>query len=216
MKKLKVISWIIIIIGLVSRIFHYPASEIMILGITILLTHNIIYLIKNAKKDLSSCLLNLTISLWTFYLIFRIQFWGSPVLLGFPIIFIIPFVLTASYFIRLFIQKEKIRTPQILFILYFTFSLIISYTHAYTIFYIFNINTLESKESTQRKSRVWDIYSWYLYIGKEQENAINANKKAQKTAMEYFEISQDSIAFKHLAIIREHGKLIEEKTWTNP
>jgi hypothetical protein len=85
MKIFLIISWTLFTLGLILKLFQLPgAGESLTIGSFFLLVHSIIYLFKNAKRNLPSAFLHLSIALWTFYLMIRIRFWGGgPEILGF-------------------------------------------------------------------------------------------------------------------------------------
>lgn len=84
MKKFKNISYIIILIGLIFIFRYYPgAALLLVIGTLLHLTYSIVFLIKNVKEDLKKSFENVSISLWTVYIVFRILYLpGGPFILG--------------------------------------------------------------------------------------------------------------------------------------
>jgi hypothetical protein len=62
----------------------------------------------------------------------------------------------------------------------------------------------------------WDRYSWFLYIVNKQDEALEANHKAQKAMEEYLKTTHDENAVYELELIKQHEQQIKEKNWTTP
>jgi hypothetical protein len=75
------------------------------------------------------------------------------------------------------------------------------------------LNTILNGESRKTNYQSWDKYSWFLYLGNRQEEAIEANHNAQKAAEEYLKLKQDEEAIKYLTIIKQHQQQIKNKNW---
>ena len=213
MKKMQIIAWTSFLIGLVFKLFHLSGGGIiLLLGTLLLLIHSIVYLFKNAKTNLPISFLHLSYSFLTTYALFRVQYWScGPRIFGFPLLFIIALVVVLICFILHF-KNNKL--PQIFLFVYFVFFIVLSYTHSDRIFYFCNLNTVLYSETRNTNYWAWDKYSWFLYIADKQDEAIEANKKAQKAVEEQLKIIQDTEAVQYLPIIKHHEKLIKEKNWT--
>ena len=181
MKKLQFAAWTIFLIGSVFRLMHLEGSSLIsIIGTLLLLIHSLVYLIKNAKTDLPTSLVHLSYSLLTTYILFRLQYWSVG-----PLFSLIVLLLTISCFVLLFKRKIQLKLPQLFLVGYFVFSFVLSFTHSDKIYYFFNLNTILNGESRNTNYHSWDKYSWFLYLADKQEEAIEANQKAQKAAEEY-------------------------------
>lgn len=216
MKKLLITSWILFTLGLIFKLFHFPASgELLILGSLLLIIHSIIFLFKNAKTNLPFAFLHLSIALWTIYLLFRVKFWGGwPEILGFNTLFIIPFLATLIWFSLHLVRHSKFKLPQYLLIVYTVFSIILSYIHSDKIFYFFNLNTVINSESRNQDYYSWDKYSWFLYISDKKIEALEANKNAQKAVNENLKTTRSDEAVKFSSIIKQHEEQIRNDNWT--
>jgi hypothetical protein len=217
MKKLQIIAWTIFIIGLVFRLLHYPGITVLsLLGTLLLLIHCIIYIAKNAKTNLPTSFLHLSYTLATIYILFRLQYWPvRPMILGYSAFFIIVLLVTISCFVLHITNKTPFKFPQIFLVVYFAFFFVLSFTHSDRIYYFFNLNTVLNGESRNTNYKYWDKYSWFLYIADKQDEAIEANQKAQKAVEEYLKIIQDEEAVQYSTVIKQHGQQIQDKNWTS-
>jgi hypothetical protein len=211
MKKFYVVSWIVLLTGIIFKFIHFPgAGVLMSLSGLLLLIHSVIYLIKHAKSDLPTCFIYLSSAFITIYLIARLQYWAFARPL-FPIVCL----LVLAYFVIFTIYKSKFQLIQIILIFYFIFFWIISYTPSYKIYYCIYLNTLVNKSSRNVDYRSWDKYSWFLYLRNKQDEAIDANKNAQDAIELYLKNSNDDEAKQYLTIIKQHEQQIRDRTWTN-
>lgn len=215
MKKLQITSWIIFFTGIIFRLFLLPGGNlILVIGAALFLVHNIIFLIKNWASNLAISFLHLSITAWTIYLLFRILFWpGGPYFLGAPLLFLVPFLITVVYVTIHIIEKTKFRLPQILLSIYFLFSLKLAETHSHRIYYFFNLNKVLNEESRNYNYQSWDKYSWFLYISKKQDEALQANEYAQKALKNHFKKSLGIQKAKDSMLIWKHREQIENKIW---
>lgn len=217
MKKLQIIAWTILIIGLVFRLLHYPGTSVIsLLGTLLLIIHSIIYLFKNARTNLPTSFLHVSYSLVTIYILFRLQYWPvGPMILGYSLFFIIVSLVTISCFVLHIRNKIPIKFPQIFLAIYFGFFFWLSFTHSDRIYYFFNLNTVLNSESRNTNYYSWDKYSWFLYIADKHDEAIEANQNAQKAAEEYLKNIPDEEAAQYLKLIKQHGQQIKENNWTS-
>jgi hypothetical protein len=100
-------------------------------------------------------------------------------------------------------------------IVYFVFSIIISYTHSYKVFYFFNLNTVTNDESRNQDYYSWDKYSWFLYIADKNNEAIEANENAQKAVTEYLKTTHSKEAVNYMSIIKQHEEQIKNGNWAS-
>jgi hypothetical protein len=209
MKKIYIISWIVLLTGLIFKFMHLPGAGILVslCGLSLLI-HSLIYLIRHAKSNLPLCFMYLTFTLITIYLIGRLQYWAFAKPL-FPIVCLI----TLAYFIIHLVYNSRFQLIQLLLIAYFAFFWIISYTPSYKIYYCVYLNTLLNKDSRNVDYRSWDKYSWFLYIRDKQDEAIEANKNAQNAIELYFKNTNDDEAKQYLTIIKQHEQEIRDKNW---
>jgi len=172
------------------------------------------YVIKFGRTKLLDSLLNFSFSFWTIYLTIRFLFWNIGFyIFGFPLFFIIPFLITITYLILLAYYHQKLRLPQIALTFYFLFSIILSCTHSDKIFYFIRLNTLINSESRKSDYYSWDKYSWFLFkVGKTNE-ALDANRTATK-ALEYNLEKTGYYDNQFLEMINDHKEKIQKKNWT--
>jgi len=213
MKKMQIIAWTTFLIGLVFRLLHFPGAGIIsLLGTLLLFIHSIIFLFKNAKTNLPTSFLHLSYSFLTIYVLFRFQYWScGPMIFGFPLLFIIVLLVTLICFI---LHLTNNRLPQIFLIIYFVFFFVLSYTHSDRIYYFFKLNPVLNGEMRNTDYYSWDKYSWFLYIVDKQDEAIEANRKAQKAVEEHLKIIQNEEAVRYLTLIKQHEQQIRDKNWT--
>jgi hypothetical protein len=214
-KKLQIIAWISLLLGLIMKFPHYPgASLLLLIGTLLLFIHSILFFIKNIKTNLPDSFLHFAFSIWTVYLLCRIKYWScGPMILGYSLMFIISVVISITALILYFRDKTKIALPQILLIIYFLFSVWVSFIHSDKIYYFFNLNEITQMENRNENYKSWDKYSWFLYIDEKQDEALNANLNAQQIIEEKLKISQDEYLLNELNIIKEHNVLIQNKNW---
>jgi hypothetical protein len=217
MKPFQIISWCVFAIGLIFKLSHYPGTGLLLsLGCLLLLIHGVVYLIKNAKTDLPNSLMHLSFAGWTIYLVFRIQYWsGLGQLFGIQTIFIIPFLLSITWLVLLFKKNEKFRVAQIILIIYFGFSCILSFIQSDRIFYFLNFNTVFNNESRISDYGLWDSYSWFLYIADKPDEALDANKKAQN-ALEKLTDKRGFYSYDSILIKRHEQQIIDRNWEDNP
>ncbi len=211
MKKLLIAAWTIFIIGSVFRLMNLEGYSILsIIGTLLLLIHSLVFLIKNAKTDLPTSLVHLSYSFLTTYILLRLQYWPVG-----PPFFLIVLLLAISCFVLLFKRKIQFKFPQIFLVVYFIFSFVLSFTDTDKIYYFFHLNTVLNGESRNTNYYSWDKYSWFLYLSNKQDEAIEANQKAQKAAEESLKVNQDKEDIQYLTLIKLHGQQIQNKSWTN-
>lgn len=215
MKKLQIIAWICFLLGLIIKLLHYPgASFLMVLGVLLLLIHSILFFTKRFKDKLPESLLNFAFLIMTIYLLCRIQYWNcGPTILGFSLLFIVLAGVSVTTMILNFRNATKIKMPLILLIIYFIFSVWISFIHSDKIYYFFNLNEITQKENRIENYRAWDKYSWFLYVTDKQDEAIKANINAQRIIEEKLKNKQSEYLLNDLEIIKKHNDLIREKNW---
>lgn len=216
MKKLLITAWTIFAIGLVFRLLHFPGSELIsILGTLLLFIHSIIYTAKNAKTNSPSSFLHLSYALLTIYILIRLQFWpAGPMILGFSALFIIGLLVTIACFVLHINRKIPLKFAQIFLIAYFVLYFVLSFTPSHRIYYFVNLSSIVNGDTRNVLYKSWDKYSWFLYLADKQDQAIEANLKAQKAAQKYLSMHQDEEALQYLTLIKQHGQQIEDNNWT--
>ncbi|MBO9701773.1 MAG: hypothetical protein J7604_16320 [Sporocytophaga sp.] len=215
MKIFQIISWTIFVIGVLFKLFHISGSSALLaLSCLLLFIHSIIYLIQKLKTDLPISFLNLSLSLWAIYFLFRIQYWSVGIdIAGYKIMVLIP-ILSSIICLVLHTTKEvQVRFPQIVLFVCFAFSLVLSYTPSYKIYYIVNLNTILNEETRKTNYFAWDKYSWFLYISNQLEDAKVANDKAQQALDEYLMSNNDTEAVQYSEKIKQHKANISSKNW---
>ncbi len=216
MKKLRNISLLVFLLGLIFIFRHYPGAALLIIaGTLMLLMHGILFFIKNSKKDLRKAFVILSISLWTVYFAFRILYLpGGPIFLGLKTIFIIPLLSTIVTFILISMNIRNVKLIETFLIAYFIFSFWLGYVHSDRIYYFFNLNELMYENSRQERFQTWDRYSWYLYLVDKEKEALEANDKAQRIIEEKLKTDQSYHLTNHLEVIKKHRELILSKKWS--
>jgi hypothetical protein len=216
MKKLLISAWTIFAIGLVFRLLHFPGSELIsILGALLLFIHSSIYTARNAKTNLPSSLLHLSYAVLTIYFLFRLQFWpAGPIILGYPSLFIIGLLVTIACFVLHTTRKMPLKFAQIFLVAYFVLFFVLSFTPSYRIYYFVNLSNVVNGDTRNILYKSWDKYSWFLYLADEQDQAIEANLKAQKAAKQYLSMYQNEEALQYLNLIKQHGQQIADDNWT--
>ena len=210
MKKMQIIAWITFLLGIVVRLLHYPGGgTLSLLGTLLLLVHSIIYLFKNAKTNLTTSFLHLSYSVLTLYVLFRFHYWAGGVLLS-----LIGFFVTLFYFFLLCKNESQLKFPQIFLVIYFVFFFVLSFTHSDRIYYFFNFYPMLNSKTRETDYNSLDKYSWFLYIANKQDEALEANHKAQKVIEEYLKITSDKNAAYDLELIKQHEQQIQDKSWT--
>lgn len=215
MKKLQIIAWSCFLVGLIIKIPHYPGSALlMIIGVLLLLIHSVLFLIKNAKDKLPESMLNIAFTVMTFYFLCRILYLRfGPLIFGYSILYILLIGVSIAAIIINFGNAKKIKLPQILLIIYYLFSIWISFIPSSEIFYFFNLNEKTQKANRIENFNAWDRYSWFLYgIGK-QDEAIEANMNSQCIIEEKLKIEQSDYLLDELDRIKKHNEQIQEKSW---
>lgn len=215
MKIFQIISWTIFVIALLFKLFHIAGSSLLlVLSCFLIFIHCTIFFIKNHKTDLPISFLNLSLSLWTIYFLFRIQYWPLGIdIAGYKIMTLIPILSTIICLILHTTKEVQIKIPQIVLFICFTFSLILSYTPSYKIYYIVNLNTLLNEDTRKTNYFAWDKYSWFLYISNKPDEAKIANQKAQQALDEYLLSNNDTEAIQYSERIRQHKVYINSKNW---
>ena len=217
MRKFQIISWTILLLGIILKLLQiFGSGELLLLGTILILIHSFIYLFKHAKTDLAASFINLSFAFWTVYLFTRLQYMSySQGFLGFPIVFIIPFLVTLTCFILHLTSKTKFKLTFYLLTIYFAFSLFLSFTHSDRIYYFFNLNTVLNSESRNTDFAGWDKYSWFLYLADKKVEAAEANQKAEKANSEYLKLFPDNQdAIQYSTQINIHRQKILEQNWT--
>lgn len=208
MKKMQIIAWAVFLLGFILKLIHIPgASLTLVLGTLLLVIHSIIYLCKNAKTNLSTSFLHLSYSLLTVYILFRFQYWS-----GFSLLFLIVLFVTLFCFFLLFKNKSQFKFPQIFLVIYFWFFFALSFTRSHQIYYFFNLNTVLNAEARKTNYRVWNGYSWSLYLADKHNEALEANHKAQEAVKE--QCGTTDLAFHNLELLKLNEQQILNKNWT--
>lgn len=216
MKRVEFLSLIVFLIGIIIKILHWKAADlILLIGCATFLIISLIHFVKNISSNSPKAFLYLSFSLWTVYLLFRLLYWpGGPILiLGFRLIFLVPFAVSISCLALHVHYKTRIRLPQIIFMLYFGFSIWLSYLQSYHVFYFFYLNPVVHHYTRDSDIGSWDRYSWFLYISNKDNDAIIANAFAQNalknSGNKYTEIERLEIK----EILDEHRYHILNKDW---
>ena len=215
MKKLHIIAWIICLLGFVFKFPHYPgASLLMIFGVILLLIHCVLFFIKNKHEKLPEAFLHLALVVMTLYLICRLNFWNcGPMIMGFNLLFLISAGISIAALILNAGNTKALKLPQIILICYFLGFVWISFIHSDRIFYFFNLNEITHKENRIENYKSWDKYSWFLYIVNKQDEALEANRKAQRIIEEKLKAEQPEYLLNDLESIRKHNDLIKGRNW---
>lgn len=182
---------------------------LLALGCLLLLVHNILFLLKNAKTDPAKVLLYFLFTAITIYVYGRLQYWvwAKPLL---------PFVLllvTITLIIHL-VRNKSLKTPQIILIAYTVFFMILAYTPSYKIFYFLQLNPVLNEKSRKVDFHSWDKYSWFLNLRGLKNEALEANRNAYEAAESCVELYPfDGSAKEYLKTIKQRESLIQANKW---
>ncbi|WP_018342786.1 hypothetical protein [Cytophaga aurantiaca] len=212
MKSLRICSWISICLSFVFKFLHYPfAGPLIVLGVFLLFIYTVIFVIKNADKNMPEVFFHLNIFIWTTYFMFRYMYWPFA-----QILFTVCVCLTFIYTVLLAVNKSKIRYPQTILFTYILALGILAYTQSYRIYYFFNLNPVLNEEFNTVNYQAWDKYSWFLYGANKKEKALEANKNAKNAVQKSLEINAaDIYANMFNPYIIYHEDLIKKNNWTN-
>ena len=212
-KKLHLVSWIILVIGIAFKFLHWPGGSLLaIIGCLLMLVYSLIYLVKNSNRDIAKSFFNLTSTFVTIYLLFRIQYWAFA-----QVVFGLTFILGVTTLILSLVKQTQFKLKQILLTGYFICFLAISFVHADMIFYLFNKSYIEyqNEDGDYYNYRVLDRYSWFLYLAGKFDEASKINQDAIISAKNYIEFAPyDTEAKMILENIEKHGEQIKNKSWT--
>ena len=213
MKKLLIIGITVLLIGLIFRFLHFPGGAILLLtGNALILIHSLIFLVQNSKKNITQSFFYFSFSFISIYSFFRLQFWPTgPFILGISLFSWFVFSVTFTYFILFLSEKNKFRLPQLILVAYFLFYINLGYTHSHSIYNVLYFNSVINSESIKTNYRAWVKYSWFLYISDKQNEALEANQKAQDIINQnkYFD---DDLA-NDLWRIQQHEEKIRNQNW---
>lgn len=214
MKKLHLISWIILIIGILFKFSYWPgASLLLMIGCLMMLIFSIIYFVENVKSNIVKPFLYVSSTLITVYFLFRIQYWAYAQLV-FGLALLIG-VITLVIHLK---KKEKFRWEHSILILYFVGFIAISYVHSDRIFYLFNRSSNENQNNKEHyyTYEALDKYSWFLYLAEKYDEAESINEEAILSVKKYIEFATyDTEAVKTLEVIEKHKELIRNRNWVD-
>jgi hypothetical protein len=128
-------------------------------------------------------------------------------------VFFVPFLVSIAWFALQLQSKTRFRLPQFVLSAFFLFSWFISYTQSDGFYYFFYLNPVLNESSREYDFRAWDKYSWFLYIVKKQDEAIEANTKAQEAVDKQLKLYEGPIAKEYSKIIKQHRQLILDHNW---
>lgn len=209
MRKILYLSFAVLVLGILFKLFHYPGgSIIVIIGSS---TMGMIFFILAQKirkeRPFSSVLLT-SLTFWTIYFLFRIQFWPGAQPLFYAAVG--SGVVSMLYFKKEQLPDFRLTAYAILVTLMVSFS----FVRAHYVYYFFNLTATFNGEFREQDYRSWNKYSWFLYLAKEDKKALKANAMAQKAFKNYHEGYQISPEEKNeLERIQEHVKEIKEGNW---
>jgi hypothetical protein len=143
-------------------------------------------------------------------MLFRIQFWGVA-----TIIFIVAVMLSIVCILQHISEKLPFKNPQIKLSIYVLLITILSFVHSYSIYYFFNTSALHGKLESAVSYRIYDKYSWFLYIANKHDEALTANHYAQEAVSKQLTNYRDSETLKFSKLIPQHKQLIKDKAWTS-
>lgn len=210
MKVTGIIAALILLIGSIFKLMHWPGGNLMFLiGTVSLFLLNIVYCIKNINSNTLKALLPFTFAIWLVYFLFRIFHWSfGGYFLGFAIIFIVPFVITLFYF-ALLIKKGTFKVIHGLLALVFVLSIALGQTHSHQIYHTLNLRNSYQEYNYQS----WDRYSWFLYLANEKEKALEANKKAEQAWNRCISSDKYAADNDYINIIKKNRAKISTSSW---
>lgn len=211
LEKLRINAWSVFLLGIAFKIQYYPGGVLLLIaGCLMMLIHSLIFLHKNHNTNLAAGFIYLTYTIWTIYLLFRIQFWGVA-----TIIFIVAVMLSIVCILQHMSEKLSFKNPQIKLSIYVLLITIFSFVHSYSIYYFFNTSALQGKLESAVSYRIYDKYSWFLYIANKHDEALISNHHAQEAVSQQLNKYRDSETLKFSKLIPQHEQLIKDNAWTS-
>lgn len=209
MRKLRLVGWLVFILGLLFRIFHFPFSSLLLLfGTLFIFVEAVHFFSKNAKDDLPKSMAILSIAFMTMFVLFRLQFWPFSQIL---LVCAVGVGMAWSYL--QFRQKRIFDLLDAVTVVYLLFVVALSNVRAHEIYAFFNIEMAPDSESLNCNAYVWDKYSWFLYLAGENEKALEANSRAQFASKNcpatFVEFGEGDI----IMLIKHHEQLIRDRKW---
>ncbi len=214
MKKLLITSIIIYFLGLFAKIFHFPASLLVILGTGLFIIYSLIFVVKGIKEKTALSFALLSSSVFLIYILARIFYWTTFPILGISLYLILGF----GFGILSFINVKSYRLPNlwgvITMTLLFLCSVFLLNISSDRIYYFFNMRDLENNSSGHLEYDMehWDRYSWFLYLKGNYNEASKANEIAIKAAMELNAQTEGGFTF-YLEKLNERKSKIKSQSW---
>ena len=130
------------------------------------------------------------------------------------LVFMISLLTTLAYVVLHILKKKEFRWPQIVFTLYFGLSILVFFTSAHRVYYVFNYSILNGQTENIQFEK-WDKYSWFLYSAGQKEEAIEANLNAQKSLQNAKgTISRDDQQY-YSEMLQKHHTCIIGNNWVD-
>jgi len=209
-KKLVRTFTIILIIGFVFKLYHFPGASLMlILGVFLCIIHSIIQFFKNILENRVYATLHGGLIFWAAYFLFRIQFYPGAQLFA-----IIAVLISCAWVLLVFIKASRLTIPQSIYMFLIAFGIWTYFIPAHEVFYVINFSDTFNKDK-EIDYFGWDRYSWFLYIGGETKGATKANANAQQ-AFEERKSRMLNPTEEIGPLLLERRKKILSKTWVNP
>lgn len=125
MKKFQIISAIFFGVGLLSKFTSLPFANLeMLIGCLLFLVHNTIFAIRFYKSDLTTTLLNLTYTVFSISILFKLLHWTlGNLILNILVLLFIPVLTLTSFLVISFKQNNNFKLYQALVLVYAIFCL---------------------------------------------------------------------------------------------
>lgn len=221
MKKLSLIAWVLILLGIAFKLLHFPAAALLIIvGNLLFVFCSVSYIFLNLKVKDKDAFLYFMFAVWSIYFLFRFQYWyGGEISIlnvNVSIVFLFSFLITFIYVTYRLIVQVKFKIGHLIFIVFFVSNLLLSFTPAYKIFYFVHLNELINSDERDFNYLAWDKYSWFLYVAGEKDKAIDANEKAQDACRALMNQDVSNIQVeKYYEKIKTHEIQIYADTWSS-
>jgi len=205
MKKAEIFLYSLFAIGIMLKLFKLPLHTIFILASLLIIIIYYISCLIRKNKDLYSTITGFVTVLWLFGLL--------AVLKHFPFRDIVLTIAVLSSIVWLFIlyKNKKLKSANIIFCSLIIFiTIIFRFLPAHNTYYLTNIKFNYEIEIDYRS---WDKYSWFLYAEGKEEEALQANQKAQSAIEKYMQNPNHGDKNEYLSIIKEHHLAIKNKSW---
>jgi len=209
-------SWLILLIVIILRVFHVPGALTMFSFWIIINIGDLIIVInqfsrsQNKQNHVLKLLSLVSISLWLFYIGFRLFYFVDFILL-----FIIALVLSLASMV-LVIQRREFKSFEPIISIFILGCCIIFFlkpnSEVYYMVYLYGDHNESFKE---HNPAIWDKYSWYLYQEGDRDEALRSNTQAMDIQGAETWVVQDEKGrvVNYDVYLKEHREAIASGDW---